>query len=141
MTVASVDGVLYSEPTFRVTTAVLDHRTPCLGFAIEEAAHVNVWKNRLSELGLPVGPWLRELKRAVIENRPDDYPIQVGSSSKTSHERAMRLRGAALCGDGHTRPEDRLRDRRGRHSRQSAGDRSARSQCRCAVHRGGFCGS
>ncbi len=86
-----VDGVLYSEPTFRVTTAVLDHRTPCLGFAIEEAAHVNVWKNRLNELRLPVGPWLRELKRAVIENRPDDYPIQLGSSSKTSRERALRL--------------------------------------------------
>ena len=66
----SIEGVLYSEPTFRVSTAVLEHRTPCLGFAIEEAAHVNVWKNRLAELGLPLGPWLRELKRAVIENRP-----------------------------------------------------------------------
>ncbi len=76
-----VDGVVYSEPTFRVTTAVLEHRTPCLGFAIAEAAHINVWKNRLAELRLPVGPWLRELKRAVIENRADDYPIQVGSGS------------------------------------------------------------
>ena len=86
-----IDGVLYSEPTFRVTAAVLEHRTPCLGFAIEEAAHVNVWKNRLNELGLPVGPWLRQLKRAVIENRGDDYPIQVGLKSKTSHERTMPL--------------------------------------------------
>ena len=79
-----IDGVLYSEPTFRVTTAVLEHRTPCLGFAIEEAAHVNVWKSRLSEVGLPVGPWLRELKRAVIESREDGYPIQVGLESKSS---------------------------------------------------------
>jgi ribonuclease Z len=86
-----IDGVLYSEPTFQVTTAVLEHRTPCLGFAIEEAAHVNVWKNRLSELGLAVGPWLRQLKRAVIENRPDDYPIPVGVKSKPSHERARLL--------------------------------------------------
>jgi len=86
-----IEGVLYSEPTFRVTTAVLEHRTPCLGFAIAEATHVNVWKSRLGELGLPVGPWLRELKRAVIENRRDNYPIQVGSRSKTSNERAMLL--------------------------------------------------
>ncbi len=86
------DGVLRSELPFRVTTSVLEHRTPCLGFAIEETAHVNVWKSRLSELGLPVGPWLRELKRAVIENRRDDYPIQVGLRSKTSNERAMLLR-------------------------------------------------
>lgn len=85
------DGILCSEPTFRVTTGVLDHRTACLGFAIEETAHINVWKNRLSELGLPVGPWLRELKRAVIENRRDDYPIHVGLRSKTSDERSMLL--------------------------------------------------
>jgi len=69
----------------------LEHRTPCLGFAIEEGAHVNVWKNRLSELGLPVGPWLRELKRAVIENREDDYPIHVGFRSKTSNGPTMLL--------------------------------------------------
>ncbi len=91
MMAASATGVLYSEPTFRVTTAVLEHRTPCLGFAIQEAAHVNVWKNRLSELGLPVGPWLRELKRAVVKNREDNYPIHVGLRSKTSNEPTMLL--------------------------------------------------
>ena len=77
-----IDGVLHSEPSFRVMASVLEHRTPCLGFAIEETAHANVWKSRLSELGLQVGSWLRELKRAVIENRRDDYPIQVGLRSK-----------------------------------------------------------
>jgi ribonuclease Z len=87
-----IDGVLHSESTFKVTTSVLEHRTPCLGFAIEEPTHVNVWKSRLSELGLPVGPWLRELKRAVIENRRDDYSIRVGLTSKTSNERAILLR-------------------------------------------------
>jgi ribonuclease Z len=70
-------GVIHSEPTFRVKTTVLEHRTPCLAFALEEAAHVNIWKNRLAERGLPVGPWLRELKRAVVENRPDDHLIEV----------------------------------------------------------------
>jgi ribonuclease Z len=87
-----IDGVLHSESTFKVTTSVLEHRTPCLGFAIEEPTHVNVWKSRLSELGLPVGPWLRELKRSVIENRRDDYSIRVGLTSKTSNERAILLR-------------------------------------------------
>ena len=87
-----IDGVLHSEPSFRVMASVLEHRTPCLGFAIEETAHANVWKSRLSELGLQVGSWLRELKRAVIENRRDDYPIQVGLRSNTSNERVMLLR-------------------------------------------------
>lgn len=48
-----VDGVLYAEPSFRVTAAVLEHRTPCLAFAVQETAHVNVWKNQLTKLGLP----------------------------------------------------------------------------------------
>ena len=86
-----VDGVVHSEPTFRVSIAMLEHRTPCLGFAIEEAFHVNVWKNRLAHLGLSVGPWLRELKRAVIENRPDDHPIRVGSPSDVLNMREVPL--------------------------------------------------
>jgi ribonuclease Z len=75
-----VNEVLCDNPTFRVVIAVLEHRTPCLAFAIEEPAHVNVWKNRLEELGLPVGPWLRQLKRAVLEKKSDDKLIEVGAS-------------------------------------------------------------
>lgn len=60
---------------FRVRAAVLDHEIPCLAFAFEEDRHVNVWKNRLAEHGLAVGPWLRELKKAVLTNAPDDTPI------------------------------------------------------------------
>jgi ribonuclease Z len=87
----SIAGVLYSEPTFRVSTAVLEHRIPCLGFAIEETAHVNVWKNRLAELGLPLGPWLRDLKRAVIENRPSDHLIRIGSRPTSPDMRKLPL--------------------------------------------------
>jgi ribonuclease Z len=57
---------------------------------MEEAAHVNIWKNRLAERGLPVGPWLRDLKRAVIENEPDDYPIRIRSPGMAD-ERTMPL--------------------------------------------------
>jgi ribonuclease Z len=70
-------GVVCSAPRFRVRAAVLDHGTPCLGFAIQESAHVNVWKSRLLELGLEVGPWLRDLKRAIVEQRPDEHLIRV----------------------------------------------------------------
>ena len=77
-------GVLVNDPTFRVSTAVLEHRTPCLGFAIEEPAHFNVWKTRLERFGLPVGPWLRDLKHAVIENRSDDFPVRISSSADSA---------------------------------------------------------
>jgi ribonuclease Z len=74
-----VGGVLHSEPTFRVVTEFLEHRTLCLGFALEESVHVNIWKNKLAEMGLPIGPWLRDLKQAVIEGRPDDHLIEIWS--------------------------------------------------------------
>jgi ribonuclease Z len=76
-----IDGVLLSGRDFQVSAAVLDHGVPCLAFAVQESAHVNVWKSRLNEMGLPVGPWLQTLKRALIENRRDDFPISVGGPS------------------------------------------------------------
>ncbi|HEX8669850.1 MAG TPA: MBL fold metallo-hydrolase [Allosphingosinicella sp.] len=62
---------------FEVRAAVLEHHGPCLGFAVQEPAHVNVWKNRLEERGLATGPWLQDLKRAVIDDRGDDAAIEV----------------------------------------------------------------
>lgn len=86
-----LERVLYSEPTFRISVAVLDHHIPCLAFAIEETVHVNIWKNRLEKLGLPVGAWLRELKRAVIEGRPNDHLIRIASRSASADAREMPL--------------------------------------------------
>lgn len=73
---AAPAGVLRDEPGFRVRAVVLDHDTACLGFALEEKAHVNVWRNRVTEMGLQLGPWLNELKRAVIEGAPDEHPVR-----------------------------------------------------------------
>jgi ribonuclease Z len=88
------DGVLCDEPTFRVSAAILEHHTPCLGFALQEAVHVNVWKNRLSERGLPVGPWLRSLKSAIIAGCADDHLIHIdGATTCAGHiERLGSLR-------------------------------------------------
>ena len=77
----TASGVLCDEPTHRVSAAILEHGTPCLAFALQEAAHVNVWKNRLLERGLPVGPWLLSLKKAVVERRADDQLIRIGEEA------------------------------------------------------------
>jgi ribonuclease Z len=69
-------NVLIDEPLFRVRYTALDHKIPCLAFVLEEAAHVNIWKNKLPELGLEVGPWLRELKHAVLKGEPDERPFR-----------------------------------------------------------------
>jgi ribonuclease Z len=71
-------GVLLDDTQFIVRARAFDHHgLPSLGFAFEERTHINVWKNRLDELGLPTGPWLTELKRKVREGAADDTPIRV----------------------------------------------------------------
>ena len=75
------DGVVAEPMGLRVTAAILDHHGPCLGFAVAEPAHANVWKNRLEERGLPTGQWLQALKRAVIDDLPDGHPIALADGA------------------------------------------------------------
>jgi len=67
--------VLHEEPTFRVRGRFVDHGIPCLAYAIEEKATFKVQKERLEAAGLTTGPWLRELKQAVLHGAPGDTPI------------------------------------------------------------------
>ena len=85
-------GVLLDEPVFCVRAAFLDHGTPCLGFAVEEKIHVNVWKNRLAGHGLAVGPWLRDLKQAVARTHPTRHRCAPGGvTAMASSEREFTL--------------------------------------------------
>jgi ribonuclease Z len=70
-------GILLDEEAFQIRFTFLDHQIPCLAFALEEKFHVNVWKSGLEELGLPTGPWLRDLKSSVARDEPDETRIAV----------------------------------------------------------------
>lgn len=86
------DGVLRDEDGFLVRGTFLDHQIPVLAFALEEKEHLNVWKNRLDDAGLPTGAWLQELKAAIRRNEPDDHPVHVWWRERgTEHERIVPL--------------------------------------------------
>jgi ribonuclease Z len=70
-------GLLLDEEEFRVEGTVLNHGIPCLAFAFEEELRVNVWREGLRRLGLPVGPWLRDAKAAVRLGAPDHTEIGI----------------------------------------------------------------
>ena len=70
-------GTLLDTPAFLVRAAILDHATPCLAFAFDEAVHINVWKPRLQALGLPTGPWLTELRKLVRQGAEDATPVAI----------------------------------------------------------------
>jgi len=86
------DGVIFDEETFRIRAACLDHSIPCMAFTLEEKAHVNIMKNKLEAMGLPVGGWLKELKAAVVRGDADKTPIRVWWKEKGRiQERVMPL--------------------------------------------------
>jgi ribonuclease Z len=73
--------VIYEEPAFKISVAVLDHSIPCLGLAIKERFHVNINKDRLASLGLQTGPWLTEFKKALYEGRNSESEFEVKSGN------------------------------------------------------------
>lgn len=85
-------NVLLDEPAFSIHTAILEHRVPCLGFALKEKFHVNIRKDRLESLNLAPGAWLNELKRSIHEQRADDWPVRVpanGNAQNAFEERRL----------------------------------------------------
>ena len=70
-------GVVLSEPEFEVHAAALDHGIPSLAFAFRQRERFSVWRSALDELGLPVGPWIDEAKKALRDGRGDEHEITV----------------------------------------------------------------
>jgi ribonuclease Z len=70
-------GIIDSNPHYTVKALHLDHRITSLAFSIEERFHVNINKDRLHRLGLPTGPWLREFKNCLWEEKPDTFKVKI----------------------------------------------------------------
>jgi ribonuclease Z len=87
----SFNPILYNEPSFTVTTAILDHGIPTLGFAIQEKFKINIKKNELESMGLTPGPWIQALKKALYANRDLDHVIELSKKRFSFKELADRL--------------------------------------------------
>lgn len=70
-------GLLLEEKCFRVRAASIRHDIQCLGFSLEEDRHININKDALEKMGLPVGPWLGSLKSAIREGAPGDREFDI----------------------------------------------------------------
>lgn len=62
-------GMLLRESAFHVEGVLLDHRIPCLGLSLVEHFYVNIIKEGLKDMGLPMGPWLTRFKKALYEKK------------------------------------------------------------------------
>ena len=72
-----VDRIILDDSTFSVSASILEHRVPCLGFALKEKPHVKIDKEKLESMNAKPGAWLNELKRSVVSNDPESKTIKV----------------------------------------------------------------
>lgn len=72
-------GIALKEPLFTVRAIVLSHGIPCLGFTLEEDFHINIDKAALNAMGLPVGPWLSDLKKMIRDKVNSDTKMTIES--------------------------------------------------------------
>ena len=70
-------GILEEDSHLKIISIHLDHFIPCLAFSLEERFHVNVNKDQLAQMGLPIGSWLKEVKGALWEGKPGDFRVTV----------------------------------------------------------------
>jgi ribonuclease BN (tRNA processing enzyme) len=80
----TVDGILLSDPGFRVRTTTLAHESPVLAFAFEPERQINIRKEKLLARELKPGPWLGELKQNLLAGSVAE-PVRLpdGSSEPT----------------------------------------------------------
>ena len=86
-------GSLVSEKSFSVDAVILDHKIDCLGLSVREHFSVNIIKEGLGELGLPVGPWLREFKDALYEGRDgaEEFRVAWRDRDKVRREKEFTI--------------------------------------------------
>jgi ribonuclease Z len=85
------NGILHQEASLTVLAEILDHGIPCLGFTIEERFHVNIVKEIVSDLGLEIGPWLNDFKKALFSNQHPDSEFAIKDSKKHSRQKKFVL--------------------------------------------------
>ncbi len=85
-------GVVLDDPWLVVRAVHLDHKIPCLAFAIAEPTRINIDPEGLKRAGLSAGPWLTEFKRLVRAGAPDGTTVHAPSGEDGN----ARVRDATL---------------------------------------------
>lgn len=68
---------LLDEPLLKVEATLLDHRIPCVAYALSERLRVNVNREALGRLGLKPGKWLTAFKEKIRAGAGDDTTVEV----------------------------------------------------------------
>lgn len=70
------EEVILSSPWFKIKAIPLHHGIPSMGYLVEEKTRWNIDKEKISLLGLPPGPWLKEVKEYSESSQEKYISIQ-----------------------------------------------------------------
>lgn len=85
-TVVAFNGVLMEDPIFSAKGLSLSHSIPVMAYSLEEESHININKVALADRGLPVGPWLSGLKKAIREGMTEDTAFSINGRTHALRE-------------------------------------------------------
>lgn len=86
------NGVIRKDSLFEVKGLMLSHQIPVMAYSLEEEFHININKVALADMGLPVGPWLSDLKKAMREQKSE-------IRSQKSEEKTFEIKNKAFTLD------------------------------------------
>ncbi len=89
--ISSFSGVILEEEMFTVNSTHLDHRIPSLAFALKERFHININRDKLDRLSLPVGAWLRRFKQALWEGIDENDNFEICKDTDAEYRRVFLL--------------------------------------------------
>jgi ribonuclease Z len=78
--------ILEEDGRITVRASHLDHLVPSLAFALEERFHINIHKERVTQMGFSIGPWLQDLKAALWREEKDEFLLQVPCLEKEDRQ-------------------------------------------------------
>ncbi|MBI3592798.1 MAG: ribonuclease Z [Nitrospirae bacterium] len=103
------NGTIVEGPLFKIKGALLSHQIPVMAYSMEEEFHINIDKAALNARGLPVGPWLSDLKKAIREAAPEERAFEISGrvfGLKELKEVAAITRGQKISYVMDVSPED-----------------------------------
>ncbi len=77
------DEAIELTPNYTVKTIGLEHgNITSLAYCLHEKFHININKEKLMGIGLPVGRWLRNLKDLIWAGEPDELSVYIREIDK-----------------------------------------------------------
>jgi ribonuclease Z len=81
-----LNGILVENDIFRVHCRIMDHKTPVIGYRLEEKNRFSVNKQALDLDQIPVGPWISEVKKIILNKGDLATKINTGTKNLSGQE-------------------------------------------------------